>query len=113
MNAFTAHCARGHERVDFTDRGLFDAHMVSDHGAKALQPGGAGWWTINAWGNLAALPAAPGWSGGKPEAPHAWAAPRRSPGGLAKVARDLEAGKYDMPLTYTGPTVRLGEAVAS
>lgn len=113
MNAFRAHCAQGHSRIDFTDRAAFEDHMTIDHGAKMLQPGGAGWWTIDTRGKLAALPAAPGWRNGKPEAPHAWAAPRRSPGGIEKVARDLEAGKYDLKLHWRDAlATRLGEAVA-
>jgi hypothetical protein len=39
--SFSAHCARGHERIEFTDRAAFEAHMIGVHKAKQIKPGGA------------------------------------------------------------------------
>lgn len=39
--AFTAHCQRGHDRVDFTDRAAFERHMRQTHKAKPITTGAA------------------------------------------------------------------------
>lgn len=32
--AFRAHCARQHDRVDFTDPAAFESHMTTEHGKR-------------------------------------------------------------------------------
>ena len=110
---FTAHCAKGHDRLEFTDRAAFEAHMKGAHGKRKLAPGGASVTYSNPKGK-----AAPGWRAGKPEEPTPWKAPRPTAGGLEKVARDLTAGKYDLQIHDGSPkyswgtrteTLRMGE----
>jgi hypothetical protein len=103
---FLAVChVHGHR---FTDRAAFEAHMTGEHGAKPRKPGGP---IRPTCGNRDV--AAPGWRNGKPESPYAWEAPKPARGGLEKVQRDLEAGKYDVTLPWAGgtyrETVRMGE----
>ena len=40
---FSAHCQRGHDRVDFTDRAAFEQHMMKTHKARKHTTGGACW----------------------------------------------------------------------
>jgi len=55
MIRFTAHCARDHDRVDFTDPKAFEAHCTTVHKARKIAGGG------------------PAWCSPKP---HAWKAPK-------------------------------------
>ena len=84
---FRAHCARDHDRVDFTDRAEFEQHMTTEHRARKRLAGGC------ADGHGPRVNA-PGWSGGRIAAPHPHKAPRPSKGGLEKVAADIAAGAY-------------------
>lgn len=69
--SFRAHCERDHDRIDFTDPKAFEAHMTGEHGAKKRHPGtGQGATPSGKNGKPA-----PGWSGGKPAAPHPHKAP--------------------------------------
>lgn len=70
---FTGHCARGHERIDFTDGSEFERHLKGKHGKHPLKPGGAS----HAAKTTRNRPA-PGWSNGKPAKAYAWKAPHPS-----------------------------------
>lgn len=41
MSTFTGTCARGHDRVDFTDPDAWTEHFVTEHGRRPLRVGGA------------------------------------------------------------------------
>lgn len=106
MLAFTAHCAQGHDRIDFTDRELFDAHMTEEHKVRKHLPGGAHWQhsfhTHAVTGETLTdtelvEPSAPGWAQGRILEPHPHRAPRRTAGGLARVLERIRAGEYRWP----------------
>jgi hypothetical protein len=103
---FTAHCAHGHDRIDFTDRELFTAHMTGAHKVRKRLPGGAHW--RHAFTTLALTgevrtdteqvePSAPGWAQGGILEPHPHKPPRRTAGGLDKVTERIAAGDYTWP----------------
>ena len=69
MISFTAHCARNHDRVDFTDPTEFERHMTTEHKKRKL--------TTRATTTAK---------------PRPWKAPKCTPGGLERVIADLEAG---------------------
>lgn len=89
--SFRAHCARDHDRQDFTDPAAFEQHMTTVHKARKLQPGDGRGRVNN--GAADARPC-PSWSGGKIAKPHPWTAPKPTPGGLEKVRAAIAAGEY-------------------
>jgi len=111
--SFSAQCARGHERIEFTDRAAFEAHMIGEHKAKILRPGGTGRAGDR---QMPHRRPAPGWSRGKIEKPYAWAAPKPTPGGLERVTERIAADEYRWPgFTHyfpVGPRVGLGNPAA-
>jgi hypothetical protein len=76
---FTAHCAKGHDRVEFTDRVEFETHMRAEHKAR--------------------VPSRPAWINPNP---HPWVAAR--PDSAAKCAEKLAAwsvaGQLDMAALF-------------
>ena len=105
---FRAHCARGHDRIDFAGAEgakAFELHMKAEHGTKGLLPGSYGGERARDWQGRTVTSAA-GWSRGEIEKPHPWKAPRAQRGGLEKVRRDALAGKYDVTFAYAGGTYR-------
>jgi hypothetical protein len=86
---FSAHCAKGHDRIEFTDREAFEAHMTRAHTIRRLRPGGAALSTNDR--------KAPGWTDGHIDKPYAWEAPRRTPGGLERVAYRIQNNEYRWP----------------
>ena len=87
---FSAHCAKGHDRIDFTDREAFEAHMTGEHKARRQYPGGSGVGTNDR--------KAPGWTDGRIDKPYAWKAPSRTPASeslerkLAPSGGEMRAG---------------------
>ena len=71
MITFRAHCARGHDRVDYTDPAAFEAHMTGEHGAKKRRMGGHPYPAESG-------PVAPGWGPNGPLPAHPHRAPRGS-----------------------------------
>lgn len=43
MKTFTAHCQKGHDRLEFTDPATFEAHVRGEHGARTVNGGGPAW----------------------------------------------------------------------
>lgn len=100
--SFRAHCARDHDRQDFTDPAAFEQHMTGEHKARKLQPGGAVTVQDHRGRHETIRRAAPGWSGGKIAKPYPWTAPKPSPGGLEKVAAAIAAGEYTCAVSRDG-----------
>ena len=86
---FSARCAKGHDRIEFTDREAFEAHMARAHTVRRPHPGGAALSTNDR--------KAPGWTDGEIDKPYAWKAPSRTPGGIERVAQRIAAGEYEWP----------------
>ena len=85
MIRFSAHCARDHDRVDFTDPTAFEAHMLETHGRKPLVPGGR----VPSWRyNETTRKGAPGMAGGRILEPWPWKAPK-APADATDLARVL------------------------
>lgn len=47
MSKFTGFCARGHDRIDFTDPTAFEGHFRTEHGRRKIGAGNAHPWTHN------------------------------------------------------------------
>ena len=79
--AFGAYCGAGHDRIRFTDRAAFDAHMKDAHKKRKPSP------ATSPGPRVGGLPAS-------------YLTPRKAPKGtegLTRVLQDLAAGKYDLP----------------
>jgi hypothetical protein len=89
---FRAHCARGHERIDFEGSEgaqAFEAHMKGEHKHRSIYPGAP---------TYQGDTKAPGWTDGEIDKPYPWRAPR--PLTAAQFARRLE--EYAHGLTNLG-----------
>ena len=71
-----------------------EAHAKAEHKRRKLQPGSNKRDMLQSVYGVRLT--APGWKGGEPEKPTPWTAPKARKGGLEKVIRDIEAGKYEV-----------------
>ena len=89
MIRFTAHCAQGHDRIDFTEPGPFEDHMTTEHEARKR------------WAGMAA----PGWGKRGILPPHPHKAPP-APKGTAKLTAILAKWQdepWPTPKRWWGP----------
>ena len=104
-HTFTAtHC--GHTYAGVEGAAALEAHMRTAHDVRGLLPGSNTQDRVRAAGGYSTRPIgnAPGWRNGKIQEPTPWKAPRPSAGGLEKVLRDADAGKYNLTYRYAGGT---------